>query len=270
MTLRRLQNAITVAALVVTALYVGRALAGPSGIYATFLRDGVLLRLAGVGKLALLALAAVHAHKTAGSLDAGNPARGPWRLLALAMAAFAIGQAFLTSYQIVKGVSPFPSPGDLFFVVGYPLMIASFFGFVRTYREAGYPVGTAGEHTLIAVAVAVLAGVVAVPILRPVLAAGGSPVELFLNVAYPVLDFVLLVPMIILLRVAWPFRGGAIFNAWAAILGGVVSICAADLLFAWFSMLGEAHLDPLLHGSYLVGYVCFALGTRLHRELVAA
>lgn len=270
MTLRRLQNALTLTALLVTVLYVGRALAGPIGIYASILTDGVLVRLAGIAKLALLILAYVHAQATADRMERDNPARGPWRLLALAMASFAVGQAVLTSYQMVRGLSPFPSVGDLFFVASYPLLIASFLGFIRTYREAGYPVGTAGEHTLIAGLVAVLAGVVAIPILRPVLAAGGGPVELSLNVAYPVLDFVLLVPMIILVRVAWPFRGGAIFNAWAAILGGVVAICAGDLLFAWFSMLGEAHLDPLLHGAYLVGYVCFALGTRLHRDLVAA
>jgi hypothetical protein len=270
MTLRRLQNAFIAAALALTALYVGRALAGPTGMYATFLRDGVLLRLAGVAKLALLVLAYVHAQATTDRLERDNPARRPWRLLALAMGAFALGQAVLSSYQMVRGASPFPSVGDVFFVAGYPLLIASFFAFITTYREAGYPVGTAREHAMIAGLVAVLAGVVAVPILRPVFAAQGTPIELFLNAAYPTLDFVLLVPMIILVRVAWPFRGGAIFNAWAAILGGVVAICAADLLFAWFSMLGEVHLDPLVHGGYLIGYACFALGTRLHRDLVAA
>jgi hypothetical protein len=269
MSLRRLQTVIIAVALAVAVLYVGRTLAGPTGIYATVLRDGVMVRLAGLAKLALLVLAYVHASATAGRLERDNPARGPWRLLALALGGFTLGQAVLTSYQLVRGASPFPSLGDVFFVAAYPLLIASFFGFIRTYREAGYPVGTSAEHTLIAAAVAVLAGVVAVPILRPVLAAGGTPVELFLNVAYPVLDFVLLVPMVILLRVAWPFRGGAIFNAWAALLGGVVAICAGDLLFAWFSMLGETHLDPLLHGAYLVGYACFALGTRLHRDLTA-
>jgi hypothetical protein len=269
MTLRRLQQALTILALAVTVLYVGRAALGPVGIYATFLNDGVLVRLAGLAKLALLVLAYVHAQATAGRLDADNPARRPWWLLALAMGAFSLGQAVLTSYQLVRGKSPFPSVGDVFFVASYPLLIASFLGFIRTYREAGYPVGTAGEHTLIAAAVAVLAGVVAVPILRPVFATEGTPIELFLNAAYPILDFVLLVPMIILVRVAWPFRGGAIFRAWAALLGGVVAICAGDLLFAWFSMLGETHLDPLLHGAYLIGYVCFALGTRLHRDLVA-
>ena len=269
MSLRRLQTVITVVALAVTALYVGRTLAGPTGIYATVLRDGVLVRIAGLAKLALLVLAYVHANATTARLERDNPARRPWRLLALALCGFALGQAVLTSYQMVRGASPFPSLGDVFFVAAYPLLIASFFGFIRTYREAGYPVGTSAEHTFIAAGVAILAGVVAVPILRPVLAAGGTPIELFLNVAYPVLDFVLLVPMVILLRVAWPFRGGAIFNAWAALLFGVVAICAGDLLFAWFSMLGEVHLDPLLHGAYLVGYVCFARGTRLHRELMA-
>lgn len=270
MTLRRLQTAIAVAALASAALYAGRAVFGEGGLYATVLREGVLLRAAAVCKLVLLALAALHARAAWQGLEPDNPARRPWGLLALAFAAFALGQAVISSYQLAIAVSPFPSLGDLFFVAAYPLMIASFHGFIRTYREAGYPVGTAGQHALIAAAVALLAGVVAVPVLQPVLAAPGTPLELFLNLAYPVLDFVLLVPMMILLRVAWPFRGGSIFRAWVAILGGVVSLCAGDLLFAWFSMMGEAHLDPLLHGSYLVGYVCFALGTRLHRDLIVS
>lgn len=267
---RRAHAAVLAAGLAVAALYAGRAVVGHEGIYAAALREGVLLRVAAVAKLVLLVLAAVHAHRTASALGADNAARRPWRLFAVAMDGFAAAQAVLSFFQMRDGVSPFPSLGDLFFVAAYPAMIASFFGFIRTYREAGYPVGTAKEHALIAALVAVLAGVVAVPILRPVVAAGGKPVELFLNVAYPALDFVLLVPMIILIRVAWPFRGGAIFRAWSAILGGVVSLCAGDLLFAWFSMLGETHLDPLLHGAYLIGYVCLALGTRLHRDLVAA
>jgi diguanylate cyclase len=266
---RRLQNVILAMGLVVAVFYAGRAVFGHTGLYETVLREGVLLRAAAVAKLVLLALAWLHAHRTAGSLGADNPVRGAWRLFALAMAAFTLGQAVLSQHQIRTGVSPFPSLGDVFFVAAYPLMIASFFGFIRTYRDAGYPVGSSAQHALIAAIVAVLGGAVAIPILRPVVAAGGTPVELLLNLAYPTLDFVLLVPMIILMRVAWPFRGGAIFRAWAAILGGVVSLCTGDLLFAWFSMLGETHLDPLLHGSYLIGYVCLALGTRLHRDLVA-
>ena len=269
MSLRMVQNAFAAASLATAALYAGRAALGSVALYESVLTEGVLVRAAAVCKLVMLVLAALHAHATAGRLESDNPARRSWRLLALSMASFALGQAVLSSYQMARGVSPFPSIGDVFFVAAYPLLIAAFLGFIRTYREAGYPVGSASQHATIAAAVAVLMVVIAVPILRPVLAAPGTPLELFLNAAYPTLDFVLLVPMFILLRVAWPFRGGPIFGAWVAILGGVVSLCAGDLLFALFSMLGAAHLDPLLHGAYLVGYVCFALGARLHRDLVA-
>jgi hypothetical protein len=266
---RWLQPALTVAALVVAALYAGRALAGSVGLYQTVLRDGVLLRTAAVLKLALLVLACVHAWHTTRSLEPENPARGPWRLLTAALAGFALAQGVLSSYQLLTGVSPFPSAGDVFFVAAYPLMIVSFFGFIHAYREAGFPVGSRRQHALIAALVAVVAVAVAVPLLRPVLAAPGAAVELFLNAAYPILDFVLLVPMVILMRVAWPFRGGAIFRAWGALLGGVVAMCAGDLLFAWFSSLGATGLDPLLHASYLIGYLGLALGTGQHRDLVA-
>jgi diguanylate cyclase len=268
-TIRKLQTALGAATLVMVALYVGRAALGPVGVYETVLRDTTLLRMAAVLKLALLVLAFWHASHTTRGLEPGNPARGPWRLLAAALVAFALAQGVLSSYQIVTGVSPFPSLGDVFFMAAYPLMIASFFGFIRTYREAGYPVGSSGQHALIAGLVAVVAVAVAVPVLRPVVLAPGAPLELFLNAAYPILDFVLLVPMAILLRIAWPFRGGAIFRAWAAILGGVIAMCAGDLLFAWFSSLGSTGLDPLLHASYLIGYLCLVLGTGLHRDLVA-
>ena len=269
MRLRGLQLVLTVAALVLAALYAGRALAGPVGAYQAVLRDGVLLRTAAVLKLALLVLACLHAWYTTRSLEPGNPARVPWRLLTVALAGFALAQGVLSSHQILTGVSPFPSVGDVFFVAAYPLMILSFFGFIHAYREAGFPVGSSGQHALIAALVAVVAVGVAVPLLRPVLAAGGTAVERFLNAAYPILDFVLLVPMVILLRVAWPFRGGAIFRAWAALLGGVVALCAGDLLFAWFSSLGATGLDPLLHAAYLIGYLGLALGTGQHRDLVA-
>ena len=44
MTLRRLQQALIIVALAVAALYVGRTLAGPTGIYRAVLTDGLLVR----------------------------------------------------------------------------------------------------------------------------------------------------------------------------------------------------------------------------------
>ena len=44
--------------------------------------------------------------------------------------------------------------------------------------------------------------------LGPVLAASSPPLEKALNVAYPAFDFLILIPLVILLRITVPFRGG--------------------------------------------------------------
>lgn len=265
---RRLLNACCGAAIAVAVLYVGRALAGDTALYRAVLTDATLLRAAAVAKLVLLALACAHAAQTRRSLEADNPARVPWLLMTLALGAFALGQAVLSAFQLATAESPFPSPADAFFVAAYPLLLASFVRFGRAYRQSGFPVGATWQHLAIAAVVLGLGSTVLGLLLHPILEAEGTRLEHALNVLYPAFDCALLIPLAILVRIAWPFRGGAIFRAWALLLGGTVLMCAGDLLFAWFSMLEASHLDPLLHAAYLVGYACLAWGTRLHRDLV--
>jgi hypothetical protein len=266
---RRVLDAFGAAALAVAALFAVRTFAGDAALYRSVLTEPTLVRAAAVCKLALLALACLNASRTARRLDPGNDARSPWRLLAVALGGFALGQSILSAYQLAVAKSPFPSVADALFIAAYPLLIAAFAGFGRAYRRSGLPVGPAWQHVAIATGVLAAGAAVAGPLLRPILAAPGTRLEHALNVAYPALDLVLLVPLAILVRIAWPFRGGAIFRAWALLLAGAVGMCAGDLFFAWFSMLGASHLDPLVHGSYLVAYACLAWGTRLHRDLVA-
>jgi hypothetical protein len=227
------------------------------------------VRAAAVCKLALLALACVHATQTFRRLEPGNGARAPWRLLALALGGFTLGQSILSADQIATADSPFPSPADALFIASYPLLLASFVRFGRAYRRSGLPVGPVWQHLAIAAAVVAAGALAAGPLLRPILTAPGTRLEHALNVLYPAFDCALLIPLAILVRIAWPFRGGAIFRAWGLLLAGAVGMCAGDLLFAWFSTLNASHLDPLVHGSYLVAYACLAWGTRLHRDLVA-
>jgi hypothetical protein len=266
---RRPLSVVAVAALALAALYVGRTAVPDAALYRVALSDATLVRAAAVCKLALLALACAHAAQTFRRLEPGNDARSPWLLLALALGGFTLGQAVLSGYQLAIAKSPFPSLADVFFIACYPLLLASFVRFGRAYRRSGLPVGPVWQHLAIAAAVLAVGAVLAPPLLRPILAAPGTRLEHALNVAYPAFDGALLIPLAILVRIAWPFRGGAIFRAWALLLGGTVGMCAGDLLFAWFSMLDASHLDPLVHGSYLVAYACLAWGTRLHRDLVA-
>lgn len=266
---RRVLTIVGAVSLAVAALFVVRTFAGDTALYRDALTDPTLVRAAAVCKLVLLALACVNATRTFRRLGQGNDARSPWLLLALALGGFTLGQSILSGYQLAVAKSPFPSIADAFFLASYPFLLASFVRFGRTYRRSGLPVGPVWQHLAIAATVLLAGALVAGPLLRPVLEAPGTRLEHALNVAYPAFDLALLIPLAILVRIAWPFRGGAIFRAWALLLAGTVGMCAGDLFFAWFSMMDASHLDPLVHGSYLVAYACLAWGTRLHRDLVA-
>ena len=89
-----------------------------------------------------------------------------------------------------------------------------------------------------------------------------------LNAAYPLLDMALLVPLTLLLRTTWEFRGGSVATAWLIVLSGFAFMCVGDILFAYFTALGRTGLDPFMHAAYIVAYGSIAAGVRRHLALV--
>lgn len=252
----------------VALVYVVRTLLPGAGLFRDVLTDGVLIRIGGVTKLGLLVVAWRFASSNASSLDSDNPAARPWRLFAWGLLAFGLGQAVLTTYQLATGTNPYPSVGDLFFMASYPLLIAATAGFVGAYRSAGYPVGTSREHAALGIVVGLVAAAFGYRLLQPVLAVAAPPLERFLNAAYPVLDLAWLIPTVLLLRITFGFRGGRVFRAWGLLLTGIAAQCAGDILYAYFSGLGDTLLDPLLHAMYVLSYLFVALGTVEHDALL--
>ncbi len=255
-------------AIPVAAAFTLKALAPGLSLFRDVLTDGVMLRIGGATKLLLLLVGWHFAARNAAALEADNPARRPWSFFAWGLLAFALGQAVLSFYQIVLGNSPYPSIGDAFFLCAYPLLITATFGFVRAYREAGYPVGSAREHAALALVMAVTFAVVGYQLLRPVMAMDSPLPERLLTAGYPALDFVWLVAILVLLRIAAGFRGGQVFRAWAFLLVGTVSQCAGDILYAYFAVLGQTGLDAIIDATYIVSYLFVALGTMGHNDLL--
>ena len=257
-------------AAVVAAVFALQAIWPEAALFRSALAEATLLRLGSATKLLLLGLAWYQGTRCARALEALNPARLAWRLFSLGLLGFFLGQAVLGLYQIVLGTSPYPSPGDVFFVAAYPLLVLAAFAFVRAYREAGYPVGTRREHALLGGVLCGLFVMVGVRLLGPVVAQPGPALERFLTAAYPVLDFVLLVPILILVRITAPFRGGQVFRAWSLVLFGIVALCVGDILYAYFTVLGRPGLGPLVDATYILAYLGVVLGTVEHRRLLAA
>lgn len=266
----RLRTALVILAGAVAAVFVGQTLWPEAVPYRGALAEAALLRLGSATKLLLLGLAWHQSRRCVFALEADNPARGPWRLLSLGFLGFFLGQSILGVYQIILGTSPYPSPGDIFFMAAYPLLVLGAFAFVRAYREAGYPVGSRREHAFLGGVLALVFLVVGVRLLGPVLAQPGPALERILTAAYPAFDFVLLVPILILLRITAPFRGGQIFRAWSLVLLGIVALCVGDILYAYFTVMGRQGLGPLVDATYVLAYLGVVLGTSEHRRLLAA
>ena len=221
-------------------------------------------------KLVFLATAALVAFACRDRLEPGNPARPAWALLSAGLFSTLVGQLSLAPYQLVSGQTPFPSVGDLYFLLAYPFFIAAFLVFLRAYREAGFPVGSWAERAAILGSVGLVAVVAAVYILRPMATGGAEPLERILNVAYPVLDLVLLLPLALLLRIALRLSGSRVGAVWAELLAGFVFLCLGDMLFVGFSTLGEQHVEAWMHGTFLLSYGLIAGGAHRQLELLKA
>lgn len=225
-----------------------------------------LLIFAGWIKLAALAAATFYAWRCAALLDRDNPARRPWLVLAIALGFFSLGQATLTWFQTRTGQSPFPSIADAWFMISYPLLIVALAFFIAAYARSGFPVS---GLVPLGIGLLVIAAAAAWPLLGPIARTRGAPLAIALNLAYPALDLLLLVPTIVLLRLTIGFRGGAVWHIWAALVAGFAFTAIGDIAFAYFSTLNYTKLDPLTHAMYIVAYGSLAFGTAVQYRLLA-
>jgi hypothetical protein len=251
-----------------TFLFVGWGVVPRAAVFTSVLSPSRLVAVAALVKLALLALGVVWSWRSRRVLDPTNPVRPAWTLLAVGLLGNVLGQAALAPYQLTGQPTPFPSVADVFYVVAYPLIGAALVRFVRAYEEAGYPIGSRGERARFVLAVVAVSLALSVVVLRPVVAADMPAMDKALSAAYPLLDMALLVPLALLLRTTWHFRGGSVGTAWVIVLSGFVFLCAGDVLFAYFTALGKTGLDPFVHAAYIVSYGFIAAGVRRHLALI--
>jgi hypothetical protein len=256
--------------LLATVPFLAWGIAPRAGVFTSVLSPARLVALASLVKLTLLGLGflwSVHARR---ALDSANPVRPAWTLLAGGLLSTFVGQAGLAPYQLSGHPTPFPSAADLFYVLAYPLIGAALIRFVQAYEEVGYPIGTRGERALLIAVTVAVCGALSVVVLRPVVQADLPPLDMALSALYPLLDMALLVPLALLLRTTWHFRGGSVGTAWVIVLSGFVFMCAGDVLFAYFTALGATGLDPYVHAAYIVAYGFIAAGVRRHLALAAS
>jgi hypothetical protein len=252
------------------AVYLGWGLVPDAALYRDTLTPGVLLAVAAVAKLGILLSGALLAFACRDQLEEGNAARPAWALLAAGLFSTLAGQMSLAPFQLFANTTPFPTVGDLYFILSYPFFIAAFLVFLRAYHDSGLPLGSVGERAAIVLGVGLVAGLAVIRMLQPVAAGGGELLERTLTLAYPVLDLVLLLPLALLLRIALRLRGSHAGAVWGLVLAGFVCLCFGDIFFAYFTALGQQHLDAYVHATYILSYALVAGGARRQLQLLQA
>lgn len=225
---------------------------------------------ANVVQVAMVALAAGLALDVHRRLDAENPARAAWLLIALGFAAFTVAESADAGYEVLAGMNrPFPSALDGVFLGAYALIGLAFLAFVRSYSGSVLISGGLGPHRTAALAFGFLLAAAGSVILKALLADGGLSLDRAVSASYPALDLVALLPAFVLVRITVAFRGGGVWSVWAALLAGFGLTCAADFIFAYFTVRGVEGHDALMETLYLLSYAAFARGSNVQRGLLA-
>jgi hypothetical protein len=255
--------------IVYAAVVLPRMIAPESTLYSSFLTIALVNFIGSLIRTGALILAWWFVRLSARQFEPDNPVRPAWLLLKWGLFIFVLAQLTLAVITWSYEKTPYPSPADALFIIAMAMIPIALLAFVRGYLGGGMLVeGRAGLMTIGLVA-AVVFLVLGFLFLRPVVAAGRSWLETTVNVAYPALDAIMIVVAIVLLKLTMSFRGGRMWEVWMVLLAGFFCMGVGDILFAYFSTLEMAHLDPLLDVMFTWSYLLLALGAILNRKLTA-
>jgi len=250
--------------LLIAVTFLPKLVLADSPLYSDILTLRVILLIGSPTKLLFLAVATAMGWRCYMAFERGNPVRPAWLLMALGTGCFFLGQSVLAWYQIIRypAPTPYPSLGDPLFLAGSGCFILALGNFIRAYGRAGLPIGSRlSVATVIAVLGLILSGL-AVGVLLPIWSGAEWTTGTLLDTAYVFLDFVLLIPGLLLVRTVFMLRGGLLWRVWVSLVVGFVCLAAGDIFAAYFSLTGNELLDPILDLLFAYGYIFIALGTR--------
>lgn len=183
----------------------------------------------------------------------------PWVLVGLGQLAFVIGDVIWTVYE-AHGVSPYPSVADLAYLAGYPLMGLGLIIAIRRRITGGDRAGLLDAAILATGAAVVWWAFVLGPLAA---AADPDPLSFAISVAYPVGDLVL-----IGMALGLVMTPGARSASFGLLVGSLVIILVADLIFGLQSLEGTYVDGGWLDGLWLIAYIAFGTAA-LHPSMGA-
>jgi len=231
---------------IVGALLVALFLALPTGA----VEQSAVYDLLGLAAVAA-AVAGVWLHRPAGWQ--------PWVILALGQLSFVAGDIIWTTYAAL-GEDPFPSPADVAYLLGYPLLALGLGIAIRRRVSGGDRAGLLDGAILATGAVVVWWTFV----LGPVVAASDpDPLSFGISIAYPIGDLLL-----IGLALGLVMTPGARSASFRLLVASLVGLLVGDLVFSLQSLDGTYVDGGALDTVWMAAYVLFAMAA-VHPTMAA-
>jgi hypothetical protein len=191
-----------------------------------------------------------------------------WLLFGLGMLCYSLAQLVWMAYNWAGNEVPYPSLGDLFWVIAYPLLFVSLLnkilllGVLPSRRQVTFVITLGGILFLI------ISYVILLPMLT--YAATARAIETALNIFYPLMDFVLLLAVSFLITVLWK---GRLSRSWNILAAGFFFLAVADVFFIFATWNGLYYaesarvnlLTRTIDVLYNLATFLLALGVYLHQ-----
>ncbi|HSC75539.1 MAG TPA: hypothetical protein VLB90_04795 [Pseudomonadales bacterium] len=180
-----------------------------------------------------------------------DAARWTWQLLALGTLAFAVAEGIYFVEENLLQFSEeelFPSIADAFWSVAYLFYLAGVLVMAVAYNRSGLPRPSFIRNSLPCL---LLLGGLSIAMYQMVLRDILDDAELdvlsrALYWLYPVMDLLILMPVIWLALITRMLGEGAFSRPWRALVPGFFIMCMADLYYAWLD-----HQDAYQTGNYV-------------------
>jgi hypothetical protein len=190
--------------------------------------------------------------------------RNVWLLFGIGMLSYCLGGIIFGYIEIVLKKDPFPSVGDIFFVVTYLLV-----GIGMILAVASRRINLEGWQWIIVLAIAAFGSALAWLISQPDPSAaatveGASQLKDILNWFYVVSDVLLLIIATSLLLAFW---GGRASLPWRMIAVATFSLYIADIWFKWAeNRVPNYESGGVLEVGWVLSGVLFGMGAALEHE----
>ncbi|MGB3760041.1 MAG: hypothetical protein WBA07_27315 [Rivularia sp. (in: cyanobacteria)] len=190
--------------------------------------------------------------------------RSVWLLFGIGMLSYCLGGIVFGYIEIILKKDPFPSVGDIFFVVTYLLV-----GIGMILAVASRRINLEGWQWIIVLAIAAFGSALAWLISQPdalsaASAEGASQLKDILNWFYVVSDVLLLIIATSLLLAFW---GGRASLPWRMIAVATFSLYIADIWFKWAeNRVPNYESGGVLEVGWVLSGVLFGMGAALEHE----